>query len=612
MVIKKTAPDDSMSPFVDSNNQAGSTGTNAQIIRADGGADDVSIEFLANLGSGRAAEVHLVRHIETGEIYAEKLFGTKQNLPEMGRDAIYLACFQAPFPYHTKENAIRAALYRRKVLWDLTEFWFGTPLIADAHYTRWDESAQGYVLGTEYVKGRGPKPGEFNPNAFRNFFINYPVRFLKRLGGKKSPKIGGELWEIDEVVAQMDKLKENFHQAGFIGSEWQVDKMLSVPTSNLLRDEEGNWILIDVESGMPALILLKSLWAAIRLGSFPLFDDTDFDKLGKYLSQNHPQMTARLGEERVQRLSQNVEQLQYHTKAWKSSEPAVFTHKHCLLTDAEMRSDIRKGFAEHWHKSGRISASKAQMIEKSGLRFSIYICFDLSRSIVSGIVTVARAVKGFSLRFARLAAFALRLLYSAFFDDTFLKEIAKSHVNECIDSWQKTERLTDEEADRLRERGQSPAITEYLRGFMVHLGLHLLEPPFVTNFIAAGLFLIFHRPAILLIIFMGPILRTLYTLIRMFKNRRKGISYGTALITGTLPKVGSLGFPLQMSTAHPNLSRFLVRWQLSRVGCHTPLFGDPNSRLEHFFIKTADLGSSMQYEMFYIKDKMRGSIHRKK
>ncbi len=80
-------------------------------------------EFVSKLGHGRAAEVYLVRDTMTGELCAEKLFSAKRSFSELGRDVIYWACFQAPFPYHTKESAIRASLYRRKVLLDLTEFW---------------------------------------------------------------------------------------------------------------------------------------------------------------------------------------------------------------------------------------------------------------------------------------------------------------------------------------------------------------------------------------------------------------------------------------------------------------------------------------------------------
>ena len=412
--------------------------------------EDITPEFVSYLGAGRAAEVYLVRDPQTGHLYAEKLFQAKGSLSETGRDIIYWACFQAPFPYHTKEHAIKAAMFRRRVLRELTEFWFGKPLVADAHYIRWDDTAKGHVLGTEYIKGRGPKPGEYDPHILRNFFNNYPVRFLKRLAGIRSQKVEGSRWEIDDVTRQLDDLKEKFHEAGFIGSEWQVDKMLSVPTANVLKDTNEKWILVDVESGMPALVLLKHLWAAIKLGSFPLFDDTDFTKLQSYIRNNWNGLIDKLGTERFHQLESDIRQLEYHTKAWKSSEPAIFSHKHRLLTDSQLRTNIRKGFAEHWLKTGQISAETAHKIEQSNLRFGGYLCRDYAKSIFSGMGTLARSAGRGIRRFADTIVTALHLSYSALFNEKYLLQFSESNVNERIDSWQKAGRLTDEEAEALR------------------------------------------------------------------------------------------------------------------------------------------------------------------
>ncbi|MBT4511216.1 MAG: hypothetical protein HOC20_03250 [Chloroflexi bacterium] len=560
---------------------------------------DIAPEFVSYLGAGRAAEVHLVRDRRTGRLYAEKLFQAKGSLSEAGRDIIYWACFQAPFAYHTKENAIKAAMFRRIVLRELTELWFGRPLVADAYYTRWDETAKGHVLGTEYIKGRGPKPGKFDPHTLRNFFKNYPARFFKRLAGMKAEKVEGPLWEIDEVTRQLDALKEKFHQAGFIGSEWQVDKMLSAPTANVLRDKNDKWILVDVESGMPALVLLKHLWAAIKLGSFPLFDDTDFNKLHKYVENNRNDLVEKLGKERFHKLESDIRQLEHHTKAWKSSEPAIFSHKHRLLTDSRLRTNIRKGFAEHWVKTGQISTAKAKNIERSNLHFGSYLFHDYAKSILSGVDIFARSVGRGVRRFADTIGTALRLLYSTLFDETYLKQFSESNVNERIDSWQKSGRLTAAEAAALRPDMNTPELVEYLKGLGFHVGLK----PIITCVLFAYAMWVFHDPEVwgiiqlfLASLWVGPATRTLYTLYRMIRTRGRGFSHGTALMVGALPKVGNAAYPIQMATTHPGLASFLQRSVFSVFGCHFPLFGGTDSRIEHVFIKIADFGAAIQYE----------------
>ena len=554
-------------------------------------------EFVGYLGSGRAAEVHLVRDTATGKLYAEKLFQAKQSLSEMGRNLIYLACFQAPFPYHTKAHAIQASKYRRNVLIDLTEFWFGKSLIADAYYTRWDETAQGYILGTEYVKGRGPKPSKFDRYILRNFLKNYPLRFLKRLVGIRSPKIEGPSWEIDEVITQLDALKDKFRQSGFMGSEWQVNKMLSTPTSNLLRDEKGRWVLVDVESGMPALIVLDLLWTAIKTGSFPLFDDVNFDKLNEYLAANKNELTRKLGLERYRQLRYNVKQLRYHTEAWKSSEPAIFRNKHHLLTDSQLRANIRKGFAEHWARSGKISPEKANQIEKSSLHFFGYLTIDSLRSIGNGICSIARSLRSCVASSVQAILFSQRLLY----DESCLIEFSENYVNERIDRWQKAGRITTAEAEDLRPNMDIPEHVEHLKG----LGFHVGFKPIITALIAIYGAFVLHDDlgmvgviqVLLATIWVGPATRTVYTLYRMLRTRGKGFSHGTALIVGALPKVGNAAYPIQMMTTQPALSGFLSRSLFSVFGCHFPLFGGTDSRLEHLFIRLADFVTAVLYEL---------------
>ncbi len=215
--------------------------------------------------------------------------------------------------------------------------------------------------------------------------------------------------------------------------------------------------------------------------------------------------------------------------------------------------------------------------------FTCYPYFDMLKSMYSSLV-----------KYPRLA---LWLLWSALFSEANLRRFAELYVNARIDEWLELGRLTIEDADELRERIHFPAVTEYIKGFMVHLGLNMLELPIVNNFIVVALAIIFNETMILLYFLMVPLLRTIYTLSRMVRNRGGGIHYGTALLAGALPKVGTIAYPLQMSTAHPNLSRFLVRSQLSGLACRVPLFGGTDSRLERFCIWAVDLMFSIQHQI---------------
>lgn len=567
------------------------------LLWADGSISELDLETVTILGSGRAAEVRLVRDTVSGQVYAEKAFKRNNGLSRLGRDILYRACFQAPHPYGTRTSALRAALQRRKVHRDLTQFWFGAPLIADGLYTRWDTDQGCLMLGTEYIAGRGPRPGELDPHRFRKIVnslttrIRHPRARSPRSHGKSPP------WEIDEATAVLDRLRARFNEAGFVGSQWQVDKTLSVPTSNLRRDRAGRWMLVDVESAFPALLLPRYIRQGFGLGAFPLFDDVDFPKLRRYLRKNQVQLQARLSEEQVHRLYRSIDLLQQHTEEWKESEPALFTHRHRLFLDRALWRAVRSGYVEHWHIGGRVPAEKAEQLRSSWFRFVLYLGFDSCRSLLAGLFAAGKGMYPLIVAILRAIGITLRLLYSAVFDEAYLRRFAESRVSERIKAWEKLERLTPQESDQLRQCLDSPAVGEYLKGFVVHLGLQLIEPPFIGTSVYALLAILLEEPELLSLIFLSPAMRTSYTVYRMVRNRDKRIKYYTALLWGAIPVVGILAYPLQMSTAHPDLSAFLARWQLSHFSSRLVLFGGTDSRVEHFSIKVADTASSIHYEV---------------
>jgi hypothetical protein len=569
----------------------------ATIVHDGQSTSDTNVKFITELGRGKAAVVHLVRDVSSDKKYAEKIFRTKRSLSSLFRDVIYGICFQAPFPYGSKESATKAAMYRRKVLRYLTDFWFGVPLVADVIYTRWDERTSSYVLGTEYIEGRGPRPGQFDPRLFRNLVLKYFSILLKGITGREIKRDLSQNWEIDEAAAVLDELKDRFHQAGFIGSEWQVDKSLSIPTSNLRKDEHGRWILIDVESGMPALASTRYLWSSIKMGKVPLFDDVDFVKLHKYLEENETDLINALGETRFLDLTYNVRQLEYYTRMWKSSELAVFRHGSRIITDSQLREGIKRETVENWHRMGLISTERAQSLLRSNLLIGLYLGFYVLRGLLLGSITVVQSIAKMILNALLGVVTGVRLVFGAFFHEEYLRNMAVSYVDGEVDSWHKSGRLTDAEAYEIRRGMESPEVLEYVKGFTIHVVLKLVDPPFVGNLFIVWLAIYYELPQLLGSVFISSALRTIYTCYRALRNWGKGISYRNALLVGMLPQVGVLAYSVQMAGVQPRLSRFLALRQAAKFGSKVPLFGGTDSRIEHFCMKVADIGASLQNEL---------------
>jgi hypothetical protein len=85
-----------------------------------------------------------------------------------------------------------------------------------------------------------------------------------------------------------------------------------------------------------------------------------------------------------------------------------------------------------------------------------------------------------------------------------------------------------------------------------------------------------------------PVLRTVVTLANWWTTRHEHIPHGEALMMGLLPTVGSLAFPLQMFSARPRLSTFLIRDGASKLGQRVPVYGGGDSRTEIALIGSTD------------------------
>src|SRR5919108_147372 len=134
---------------------------------------------------------------------------TVRGLSSLITNTLCRLCYQAPFPYRATASAVWAAYCRRKALRLLTEYWFGVPCVADALYVRWDAESKAFVLGTEYIAGRGPRLSPPDPYLVQRW-----------LGGRALPP--RPIDDMDTLVAFMDQLRSLLQESGFTGTQWQV------------------------------------------------------------------------------------------------------------------------------------------------------------------------------------------------------------------------------------------------------------------------------------------------------------------------------------------------------------------------------------------------------
>lgn len=258
------------------------------------------------LGRGRSGIVF--RSASDSSPFARKVF-----VGDRLSNAVHYFFSGAPNPYGWNQDAVKAAFYRRNVVADLCEFWFGSEMrVARALGVSWNEKFRDYELQAELVQGH-------------HAWLHNP--FSRKKEGN-----------LEDLLGRMSALQARLLESGFDGLLWQAGKGNPVAAGNFMRDGKG-WVWVDLESGVPALFPLNpcSLFSFYLPRSFSygraLFDDVDVDKLSSYVRSNEQGLASVLGAGRFSELVLNVEFLGSYQDSWKSVGRA----------EAGIESAFRKG-----------------------------------------------------------------------------------------------------------------------------------------------------------------------------------------------------------------------------------------------------------------------------
>ena len=596
----------------------------------------LKVNVLRTLGRGRAARAQAVEALmPDGTVVrcVEKVFA-----PGLLTRIIYRLSFQSPFAYQSNRDAILACFYRRRVAATVLANSNIDARIAGPLYIRFDEGSKAWVLAAEWIQGRGIKPAAADGGAVRRRFF-----------WSRSKQQTTESAEIDTLVSTMHELEAMLDECGLVGSGWQVAPRALVSTANLLR-VDGRYTIIDLESGIPAVLVPHYLLGGFVRAELPPFDDLDADKLRKWQQDHQKELTFRIGPEAAAQFGQDVQKLVEHTCCWKESELAFFRRPWRLLRRGGMHA-YQQECVRRWQQSKIVDANtsktlaqkpiQTRLIWYSGLlpsvlgrfcsrvlgnrdyRHKLKLCLIdrairddhwkqlidrqqqrwietgrlraqptlskprfLMHAALSRVTPVGlhRFLTDPNRRREHVVSFMLLLLsprYQSWF--------GQSRVEASIDCWEQRGRISQAEADLLRNDLSGNEVRAYTRGFGMHLALKASGPLIapakyggLAAFIASG------NLWFLLPLVFTPVLRTVVTLANWWTTRHEHIPHGEALMMGLLPTVGSLAFPLQMFSARPRLSTFLIRDGASKLGQRVPVYGGGDSRTEIALIGSTD------------------------
>lgn len=601
-----------------------------------------SIAPLTVLGHGRAAQARLVQlTLADGRrmIAVEKVFR-----PALLTRFIYRAAFQAPFAYQSSQHAILASFYRRRVAATVFEAMGMHARVAEPLYVRWDAEAQAFVLGSEFIRGRGIVPQPTDSHSMRRWLAGW---FGNQDRYPPRPKE-----EIHELLALMTKLEHHLRNCGLEGSGWQVCKRAIVSTANLVHTNAG-YVVVDLESGIPAVLVPSYVLGGLRLGALPPFDDVDADRLREWLDSHEGRLIHQLGRKRYEELRGDAERLIEHTEAWKQSELALGRNKWRIL-GSTCRKQLKARCLDSWRRRDIIDEQTEAKMRPGNRIFSrLTFLFGLVpgapgrfmqrlwanrpyrskiarfltdsefrrgqlRSFVdkytqrwraAGRVAPRREFAGFGLRFVLnsiLAAITPAGMHRWFSDPVhrrnlltrmmlicvsarFQSEYGRYLIRACIRQWEDAGRLSPREAMQLRRQLESSDTDEYVRCFGMHMGLKLLLPLMTPLKYGGGAVSVLSGNLwFLFFLLLMPACRTAITLWRMIASGRPVIDYIDALIVGVLPVIGSIAYPVQMYSRYRELSAFLLRDSAARLGRWVPIYGGKDSRIEIWSIKSTN------------------------
>ena len=198
---------------------------------------------------------------------------------------LYWLAFQAPFPYVRNEASLRAARARRVIASRLTEFWFGTDMVATTLDIRCDE--EGCIFVTQLIEGEVPK-------------------------------------DKKQARAFLRKIAPRFQEVGL--PTWQVDPLNPKAPGNIIETPDGDYKIIDLESGVASPMMPIGQWIdAIKAGMIPVFDDVFVEKTRTYIEKHASEIEAVVGPDCLRELRDATDEYQECAEEWQAAELRIWS-----------------------------------------------------------------------------------------------------------------------------------------------------------------------------------------------------------------------------------------------------------------------------------------------
>ncbi|PKL49843.1 MAG: hypothetical protein CVV39_02120 [Planctomycetes bacterium HGW-Planctomycetes-1] len=235
-----------------------------------------------------------------------------------------------------------------------------------------------------------------------------------------------------------------------------------------------------------------------------------------------------------------------------------------------------------WHRKGRISQSKGELLLKQPWRISYHLPFLLL--IFPSLHRLLTDWQFAKEKLYYLTVRPIKLYFNA--------DLRKQWLGDMVKQGRKKHILADEDAQTILSQINEPFIDKYLKS----LAVHVCTLP-VTQLVSVTIAIIYwltHRDepnawavglgiiAIFQVVPISPgsLVRGLYVVYMVIKDKSFK-DYNIAVFLGFFKYVGYLAFPIQMTYRYPALARFMAaHWATDAVHI-VPVFGERGALFEH-------------------------------
>ena len=279
-------------------------------------------------------------HALTSTILFEGDVVTKIYAPGFVPRAVYWLSFQAEFPYIRNRDALEAAVLRRNLAGQLTEYWYGGNRVARAY-------------GVVEVGGRLGLASE-----------------LIETGGEQ---------DSDAEIEFLHDLCARFDEAGL--PTWQIDPRQPRGKDNVLRGKDGTYYIVDLESGLVSpLASPRAVWRALERADVPLFDTVYFDITRDYVENAESNMRIRMGDDWYGDLRALLDRAEAANAAWHAGEPRIWSRllrwiesgfglgrlirraREATSANLDRAEELLYGMVETWEAEERIDHAEAEAV----------------------------------------------------------------------------------------------------------------------------------------------------------------------------------------------------------------------------------------------------------